>query len=44
MLRQLGGDASAISGHYTCPGLTSYDAATGKMGTVDIGIKFSAKS
>jgi hypothetical protein len=36
--------ASAISGHYICPGITSYDAATGRMGTVDMDIKFSAKS
>jgi hypothetical protein len=35
---------NAVTGHYTCPGLTSYDAATGKMGTVDIDIRFSAKS
>jgi hypothetical protein len=36
--------AGAISGHYTCPGLTSYDAATGEMGRVDIDIQFTAKS
>jgi hypothetical protein len=36
--------ASEITGHYTCPGLTSYDAATGKMGKVDIEVRFSAKS
>jgi hypothetical protein len=35
---------STITGHYTCPGLTSYDAATGKMGKVDIEVRFSAKS
>jgi hypothetical protein len=34
----------AITGHYTCPGLTSYDAATGKMGKVDIDVRFTAKS
>jgi hypothetical protein len=35
---------TVITGHYTCPGLTSYDAATGKMGTVDIEVRFDAKS
>jgi hypothetical protein len=36
--------AEAITGHYTCRGLTSYDAATGKMGQVDVEVRFSAKS
>ena len=33
-----------VSGHYTCPGITSYNPATGKMGKVDIEIRFTAKS
>jgi hypothetical protein len=33
-----------IKGHYTCPGMTSYDAGTGKMGKVDIEVRFSAAS
>ncbi len=36
--------ADMITGHYTCPGMTSHDAATGKMGKVDIEVRFSAKS
>jgi hypothetical protein len=35
---------SLITGHYTCPGATTYDAATGKIATVDIDIRFTAKS
>ena len=36
--------ATLISGHYTCTGVTSYDAATGRMGKVHVGISFTAKS
>ena len=32
-----------VSGHYTCPGIVSYDAATKAMGKVDIEITFTAK-
>lgn len=34
----------SITGHYSCKGITSYDAATGKMGTVNIEIRFTATS
>jgi len=33
-----------VSGHYTCPGVVSYNPSTGKMGKVDIEIQFTAKS
>ena len=33
-----------IEGRYTCKGVSSYDPATGKMGTVDIEVTFTAKS
>ena len=33
-----------ISGNYVCRGITSYDAASGKMGSVDIAVRFKAKS
>jgi hypothetical protein len=33
-----------ISGEYTCAAVASYDAATGKMGKVDIKVRFTAKS
>jgi hypothetical protein len=33
-----------ITGSYTCLGITSYDAATGKMGKVDVVAAFTAKS
>jgi hypothetical protein len=33
-----------VSGHYTCPGITSYDSGTGKMGKVNIEVRFTAKS
>jgi hypothetical protein len=36
--------ATAVSGHYTCPGVTSYDPSTRGLGTVDIEIRFIAKS
>jgi hypothetical protein len=36
--------ASLVSGNYTCRGVTSYDAATGKMGKVDVIVRFTAKS
>ena len=35
---------TVVSGHYTCPGIVSYDAATGTMGKVSIEISFTAKS
>lgn len=35
---------TAVTGDYACTGVTSYDPATGKMGTVDIKVQFSAKS
>jgi len=34
----------SITGSYSCKGITSYDAATGKMGTVNIEIRFTATS
>jgi hypothetical protein len=33
-----------VTGHYTCRGITSHDGATGKMGKVDIAVRFTAKS
>lgn len=36
--------AKQVSGQYTCRGVTSYDPATGKMGTVNIDVQFSAGS
>jgi hypothetical protein len=33
-----------VSGEYTCRGLTSYDASTGKMATADIIVRFNATS
>ena len=36
--------ATMVSGHYTCPGITSYDAGTRKMGEVKIEVRFTAKS
>lgn len=36
--------AGAVVGHYVCKGLTSYDAGTGKMSTVDIEVEFTARS
>jgi hypothetical protein len=33
-----------VSGHYTCAGVVSHDAATSKMGKVDIEVRFTAKS
>jgi len=35
---------ASVSGHYTCAGVVSHDGATGKMGKVDIEIRFTAKS
>jgi hypothetical protein len=35
---------TSVTAHYTCPGIPSHDAATGKMGKVDIDISFTAKS
>jgi len=37
-------DGDSVTGHYTCHGVVSYDAATGKMGKVDIDIRFTAES
>jgi hypothetical protein len=36
--------AALVSGHYSCPGIVSYDAKTGKMGKVNIDVRFTAKS
>lgn len=36
--------ASSISGQYTCRGVGSYNPATGKMGKVNISIRFTATS
>jgi hypothetical protein len=33
-----------ITGHYTCPGVTSYDPGTRQMGTVNIEVRFTARS
>lgn len=35
---------STVSGEYVCRGLTSYDAGSGKMSTVDIAVRFDATS
>ena len=35
---------TSVSGHYTCLGVVSHDAATGKMGKVDIEIRFTSRS
>ncbi len=35
---------NSISGDYACKGVTSYDAATGKMGKADVEVRFTAKS
>jgi len=36
--------ANTISGHYTCPGITSYDPSNSQMGKVDIEVSLTAKS
>jgi len=36
--------ATSVSGQYSCRGIVSHDGATGKMGNVDIEIRFTAKS
>ena len=36
--------AALITGDYTCTGVVSYDAGSGKMAKVDIKIRFTAKS
>jgi hypothetical protein len=36
--------AKLLTGHYTCTGVTSYDSSTGRMGKVDIEIRFTAQS
>jgi len=33
-----------VSGRYSCKGVTSYDAASGKMSTVDVAVGFTARS
>lgn len=33
-----------VSGNYACVGVVSFDRAKGKMGKIDIKIRFSAKS
>ena len=35
---------NSITGHYTCPSVTSYDPGSGQMGTVNIDIDFTAMS
>jgi hypothetical protein len=35
---------TSVTGHYTCPGITSYDAGTRQMGEIDVEIRFTAKS
>ena len=34
---------SSVSGQYKCLGATSYDRGTGKMGKVDVEVRFTAK-
>ena len=34
----------SVTGHYKCPNVTSYDPGSGKMGTVNIEIDFTATS
>lgn len=36
--------ANSVTGHYTCPGATSYDPRTSAMGKVDIEVSFTAGS
>jgi hypothetical protein len=36
--------ATSVSGQYTCTGIDSYDAASGKMGKVNIDIRFTGTS
>lgn len=36
--------ATSVSGEHTCVGIGSYDPASGRMGKVDIKVRFSAKS
>jgi hypothetical protein len=35
---------SSMTGQYTCSGVTSYDAGSGNMGTINIQIRFTARS
>jgi len=35
---------SSVTAHYVCKGVTSHDAATSKMGKVDIEVQFTAES
>lgn len=36
--------ATLISGHYVCKGLSSHDSSTGRLGTVDVEVTFTARS
>lgn len=36
--------AALVSGAYTCTGVTSYNSATRKMGTIDLTIRFTAET
>lgn len=36
--------ATTMTGHYVCAGATSYDSSTGRMGKVDIDIRFTVQS
>lgn len=36
--------ANSITGDYSCPGITSYDPRDGKMGQVNIDVRFAATS
>lgn len=35
---------TTMTGHYVCAGATSYDSSTGRMGKVDIDIRFTVQS
>jgi len=37
-------EATVVSGAYSCKDVTSFDAATGKMGTVNVRVSFTARS
>lgn len=36
--------ASSVAGEYTCTGIVSYHSGTGKMGKINITIRFTATS
>ena len=38
------GTGVSVSGAYTCTGVTSYNSATRKMGTIDVTIRFTAET